>query len=427
MKFCRWTRAGFAGACLALAFLSLAVVVRPVQSQPADPLAEPRASSATEEAQQVFDEAQAAERIRAEAEAEIRRQEAEKPPLEKLFPTSIEDLKAIQVAVQELLPKVYPSTVSLQVGSSQGSGVIISADGYVLTAGHVIGEPGQQVNVILDDGREVRGESLGVDTNEDAGLVKILDPGPWPHVEMAGGEDVRLGQWVVSVGHPGGYDENRGLVMRLGRVLDVAPEAICTDCTLVGGDSGGPLFNIDGKVIGIHSRIGRTLTDNYHVPIKTFHTDWTRLVAAEHWGDDVIQIPAMEQRPMLGLSGNFLGSVCLVRQVHPNSAAAMAGIQVNDRIASIDGEEVGNFIDVAVVMENKKPNDTIRLEILRGGEKLSLDVQLGGRVRSMPGGPPRRLGDEESSAPSDDRMQMESTFRAETDNRTLPDLWALAA
>ncbi len=399
MKLSSWPRVGVAFIGVALAGLLLTLAAPPARSQPAQaPPASDRAGSATEQARQQLQQADDAKRIRDEAAQEIQRQEADKPPLDKLFPTSIDDLKAIQAAVQALLPKVYPATVSLQVGNSQGSGVIISEDGYVLTAGHVIARPGETVIVILDDGRRVEGESLGVDTNGDAGLVKISTDGPWPHVDMAETDDVHLGQWVVSVGHPGGYDKARGLVMRLGRVLDIAADAICTDCTLVGGDSGGPLFNMDGKVIGIHSRIGRTLTDNYHVPIKTFHADWTRLVAAEHWGDDVIAIPAAQRHPVLGVSGNLLGTICRVTQVHPDQAAARAGVRVNDQIASIDGEKVGNFVDVLVVLDKKKPGDTVHLEIVRDGKPLTLDVELGSRIRTMPGGPPRPPK-EESSAP----------------------------
>src|ERR1700758_5044418 len=92
------------------------------------------------------------------------------------------------------------------------------------------------------------------------------------------------GQWVVSIGHPGGFRPNRTPVVRLGRVLEANANLIVTDCTLVGGDSGGPLFDLDGKVIGIHSRISSGLAFNFHVPVDTYRTTWDRLVKGDVWG-----------------------------------------------------------------------------------------------------------------------------------------------
>src|SRR5207237_1038368 len=83
---------------------------------------------------------------------------------------------------------------------------------------------------------------------------------------------------------PGGYQEKRTPVLRLGRVLNASEKSVTTDCTLVGGDSGGPLFDLDGKVIGIHSRIGPSIAFNVHVPVSTYADTWERLAASETWG-----------------------------------------------------------------------------------------------------------------------------------------------
>src|ERR1700758_5501580 len=95
------------------------------------------------------------------------------------------------------------------------------------------------------------------------------------------------GQWVVSIGHPGGFRPNRTPVVRLGRVLEANANLIQTDCTLVGGDSGGPLFDMDGKVIGIHSRIGPAITANLHVPVNTYRDTWDDLANGETLGGPV--------------------------------------------------------------------------------------------------------------------------------------------
>src|SRR5262245_14623932 len=174
----------------------------------------------------------------------------------------VADLKAMQAHVQKLTEQLKKCTVGVTVGAAQGSGVIVSKDGYVLTAAHVAGAPNSRVEFTLADGKTVKGKSLGLFRTLDAGLRKITDPGDYPFAEMGSSEELKEGQWCLALGHPGGYQEDRGIVLRVGRVLLNAKDAITTDCTLVGGDSGGPLFDMDGHVIGINSRIAELLTSN---------------------------------------------------------------------------------------------------------------------------------------------------------------------
>src|SRR4030095_1140333 len=101
--------------------------------------------------------------------------------------------------------------------------------------------------------------------------------------EMGASDAVKYRQWCLATGHPGGYQEDRQAVLRLGRVSDNESGAIVTDCTLVGGDSGGPLFDLDGRVIGINSRIGQNLAANMHVPVNTYRSSWERMAKGEAW------------------------------------------------------------------------------------------------------------------------------------------------
>jgi hypothetical protein len=179
--------------------------------------------------------------------------------------------------------KVQPAVVGVSIGPAQGSGVIVKG-GRVLTAGHVSGQPGRTVTLHLADGRKLKGKTLGRNADIDSGLIEITDKGDWPGVEMGKSADLKKGQWVVAIGHPGGYRANRTPVVRLGRVLEVNAGAIVTDCPLVGGDSGGPLFDLDGKIIGIHSRIGGPIMANLHVPVGTYVDTWDRLARGETWG-----------------------------------------------------------------------------------------------------------------------------------------------
>lgn len=202
-------------------------------------------------------------------------------------PRNLADLVAIEARVKAVAAKVLPSVVAVRVGESQGSGVVVSQDGYVLTAGHVAVSPAQPATFIFPDGKNAKGTTLGIHRRADAGLMKITDPGPWPSLEMGTSADLEIGDWCVAVGHPLGYQEGRPPVVRVGRVLRAQGPLVQTDCPLVAGDSGGPLFDLDAKVIGINSRIAGSATMNFHVPVDVFRDVWERLVKGEAWDEEV--------------------------------------------------------------------------------------------------------------------------------------------
>jgi serine protease Do len=306
--------------------------------------------------------------------------------LEKLAPESLEDLKAIQAQVQEVVQKVLPCTVGVRVGSAMGSGVIIREDGYVLTAGHVSGPPDREVTVILSDGRRIKGKTLGANRGIDSGLIKITAEGKWPFAEMGKSADLKKGQWCVATGHPGGYKPSRPPVVRLGRVLGVTDRLVQTDCTLVGGDSGGPLFDMQGRVIGIHSRIGGPIIANIHVPVDTYHTTWDRLAKAEIWGS---QIGGRGPNgAYLGFQVNGESKDCRVSEVASGAPAEKAGFKVDDVITQFDGQKITNSEDLVSRIRWKRPGDEIAVEVLRGEEVVTLKLVIG-RRGGRPSEPPQ--------------------------------------
>ena len=137
-------------------------------------------------------------------------------------------------------------------------------EGLVLTAGHVSGEPGKKLTVVLQDGTKLEAKALGRSSAADSGLIQITKEGKYPYVELAPPASVFKGDWIYAVGHPGGFDQERGLVLRVGRVIHRSTDTIQTDCKLIGGDSGGPLFDMPGRVVGIHSRVSMKNEQNYH-------------------------------------------------------------------------------------------------------------------------------------------------------------------
>lgn len=207
------------------------------------------------------------------------------PVLKKATPQNAEELREFEKHVQKVIEKVMPAVVGVRVGPGQGSGVIVREDGTILTAGHVSGNPNQNAVVILPNGKTLKGKTLGRNNQIDSGMMKIVDEGKYPFLEMGKSSELKVGQWVIAIGHPGGFRPNRTPVVRVGRILFVSPFLIRTDCTLVGGDSGGPLFDMQGRVIGIHSRIGgQAITENIHVPVDTYHQTWDKLAKGESWG-----------------------------------------------------------------------------------------------------------------------------------------------
>jgi len=305
-------------------------------------------------------------------------------PLNDIFsggaPGSSSDLMAMQDHLQMLSDKVIPTTVAVQVGAAQGSGVIVSPDGYILTAAHVVGEPGRRAMVILHDGRRVPGKTLGVFRTIDAGLVKIqaapsdLGRQDWPHAEMGESKELQPGQWCLATGHPGGFQSARTPVVRLGRILSIKPDAaITTDCTLVGGDSGGPLFDMKGNVIGVHSRIGGPLTLNLHVPVGAYRESWDRLVAAEEWGF----LPGNE--PFIGVVGENDSLVAKISRVYPGAPADKAGVQPGDVITKIGDQPITTFESLKAFVESQKPGARVNLEVLRADGVVKLDLTIGRR------------------------------------------------
>ena len=297
--------------------------------------------------------------------------------LDKPAPENVADLRAIQQQVKEVLKKVVPCTVGIQAGGASGSGVIIDKEGHVLTAGHVSSEANRPVTIILPNGKRLKAKTLGANHGIDSGLIQITDKGPFPFAEMGKSSEVKKGQWCIAVGHPGGFHPGRTPVVRLGRVQDATKSLIRTDCTLVGGDSGGPLFDMQGRVIGIHSRIGGFISYNIHVPVDTYRDTWERLVKAEVWGR--FGFPDLANMPYMGIEGENDAKEARITRIVPNSPAAKAGLQVDDVITMFDGKKIGVYDDLRPVIRAKKIGDKVAVVVRRGKETVKVELTLGKR------------------------------------------------
>ncbi len=296
--------------------------------------------------------------------------------LDKPAPENVGELKAIQEQVKKVIDKVIPCTVNIRDSGGQGSGVIVSEDGYVLTAGHVSREANRDVTVTLSDGRKLKAKTVGANHFIDSGMVKITDKGKWPHVELGKSADLKKGQWVITTGHPGGWKEGRGVVVRLGRVQQATSELIRTDCTIVGGDSGGPLFDMTGKVVGIHSRIAFSLASNIHVPVDTYRATWDRLIKGDVWGN-----------AWVGFRADSKAKGCRVEEISKESPAEKAGLKPDDVILKFDGKKIESFEDFGARMREINVGAEVALEVKRGEETVSLKVKVSKTDRPLPSGP----------------------------------------
>ncbi|MGI9427131.1 MAG: S1C family serine protease [Bythopirellula sp.] len=302
------------------------------------------------------------------------------------YPRNAEQLRQIEGQVQRVSGQAMPATVGVVVGQGAGSGVIISADGLVLTAGHVIGKADRRAKIVLPDGRKLYGKTLGANHEIDAGMIQLDDPPiDLPFLPVAT-VPPRNGEWVITLGQPGGTFNDRAPPLRLGRVLESGDDWICTDCTLVGGDSGGPLINLRGEVMAVHSSIGPRIVHNFHIPVLEIRKSWERLLAGDVWGNALAKVVSSELRPLMGIAGHTHNDRCLITEVFRGLPAYEAGVRPGDVIQAVDGEDISTFEDVSRRVIKKRPGQKMQLQIERDGETLDVEVVLAGIRRSAPRG-----------------------------------------
>ncbi len=291
---------------------------------------------------------------------------------------SIEDIRKLEGKIASVAEKAMKATVALisEESGASGSGVITSADGLILTAAHVI-EGAEEVLVVFPDGKQVKGKVLGANMSKDIGMVQIGEKGPWPFMERGESKPLQAGDWVISMGHSTGFDPARTPPVRFGSVVSDGPgNFLTTDCTLIGGDSGGPLFDLDGKVVGINSSIGDALKNNNHAGVDGFKEDWDRLVAGEVWGRLQMDPMLNPERAVMGieLGAQVRGGGIVISGVTEH--ASKAGLRPGDVLESVEGKMVRDGRALQIYLAKKQAGDKVAIGVLRGGNPLELEVEL---------------------------------------------------
>lgn len=295
-------------------------------------------------------------------------------------PESVEDLVNIETALKSALPEARAATICLELGEEKGSGsgVIVSEDGLILTAAHVTGGVNRSIEAVLDDGTRYPVRTMGLISGTDAAMAQIEGEGPFPFVEVDRDKTTLLGDWVMSLGHSGGYDEERGVVVRLGRVVRMAQRTWQTDGTLIGGDSGGPLFNLHGSLIGIHSRVGKVKGENLHVPIDNFLENWDALLSDQFVGDGPF---AKRQSGLLGVVLDFdeEAEEVFIKKVAEGLPADKAGLLEGDVLLRLGDEKIESVAGLQESLKKTTEGDSVSFAIRRNDQEQVVELKVGGR------------------------------------------------
>ena len=271
-----------------------------------------------------------------------------------------------------------------RIEKGQGSGVIFSKEGLILTNAHVI-EQTDQLIVGLSDGRRVLGKIVGEDYLTDLAVIQLKEKGPWPMAPLGDSDNLKVGDWAIAVGNPFGLENTvtLGIISNLSRdvaqlgISDKRIDLIQTDAAINPGNSGGPLLNAVGEVIGINTlvRSGPGAGLGFAIPINR----------ARKIANDLITT-GRAKHPMIGvtLSSNikqksdFLSqreSGAIIKYLTPNGPAEKGGLKVNDLIISINNEKISTPADVVQKINHNNLKSNLKIKIIRGNKEYTKIVK----------------------------------------------------
>jgi S1-C subfamily serine protease len=288
-----------------------------------------------------------------------------------------------------------------------GSGFVIDTRGYILTNFHVVGGA-QSIEVVLGDQSRYPAKYIGADQRNDVALLKI-DPKGKHLVALSLGDSssLQVGQKVLAIGNPFGFQSTltTGVVSALGRTVQTSQttfidEAIQTDAAINRGNSGGPLINSHGDVIGINSAIytpsGTTAGIGFAIPINSAKAIANDLITDGRVHRAFLGVETLPVNEYLAEALDLpVQEGLLVEMATKSGPAANAGIHGGDRIAqagmrriyiggdvivAIDGQKIAGQFDVNVILNRKRPGDTVTVTVFRGGKKMDIPVKLGERT-----------------------------------------------
>jgi serine protease Do len=262
-----------------------------------------------------------------------------------------------------------------------GTGFIVAADGLILTNHHVV-DGADRITVRLTDGRTLRAERIGSDPDTDIALIKVAAPKPLPHAVLGNSDTLRVGEWVLAIGNPLAYEHTVtvGVVSFIGRKLfeSSIDRYIQTDAAINFGNSGGPLINGRGEVIGINAAISsRAPNIGFAVPINQATAILPQLREHGRVARGFIGVAVRNIDPDLQRSLNLQSSRgALVEDVPAGSPGSRAGIRTYDTIVAVDGRPVAGGDELMQTIAGRKPGTIATLQVVRDGRSLNVPVKL---------------------------------------------------
>lgn len=272
-----------------------------------------------------------------------------------------------------------------QSANALGSGFIIDSEGYVVTNNHVI-EDAEQVQVVLEDGTTLPARIVGTDPRSDLAVLKVESRKSLPAVMFGDSDSVRVGEWVVAIGNPFGLGgtATAGIVSARGRDIQSGPydDYLQIDAPINKGNSGGPVFDTQGRVIGINTAIfspnGGSVGIGFAIPSAQAKTTVQQIIEDGHvtrgWLGVQIQPVTEEIQASLGLEGT---GGALISDVNKDSPAAESGLEVTDVILAFDGKEISDTRELVRLVAKTRPDQKVPVSIWREGKKRTIDVKVG--------------------------------------------------
>ena len=269
--------------------------------------------------------------------------------------------------------------------NSLGSGFVIDPSGTVITNNHVI-EGADEIEVIFPDGRRLKAELKGTDKKTDLAVLQVKSDTPLPSVQWGESSKLRVGDWVMAIGNPFGLGGSvtLGIVSAMNRNINAGPydDFIQTDAAINRGNSGGPLFDMNGQVVGVNTAIisptGGSIGIGFSVPSDTARSVIDQLIkfgeTRRGWLGVRIQNVTDDLAQTLNLKES---SGALVADVTATSPAEKAGVQAGDVIVALDGRPMKDSRDLSRAVSNLAPDTEVKISVLRKGEPVEITVKLG--------------------------------------------------
>lgn len=287
-----------------------------------------------------------------------------------------------------------------QERTGRGSGVVIDRTGYILTNNHMI-EGAQKVTVEFSDGTKLKAEVVGTDPPTDLALIKVDSEGDLPFAPLGDSDALRIGEWVMAIGNPHNFKHtvSVGVVSALGRKLPYLPNRdgqgrdvsldnfIQTDAAINFGNSGGPLINTRGEIIGINTAISAAAQNiGFAVPVNVARDIMSQLkekgrVSRGYLGIKVTPVTP-EYQELFNLPGR---EGAIVQEVVKGLPADQAGLQHGDVILEVNGQSVADSSDLVSMVSSIPPGETVNLTIFRNGKMKTLGVVLAERDEETAG------------------------------------------